>query len=65
MRTSVVAEDWWALGGACLSNCTVVCVVQVETATDSEPESKGLREYHSVGIQVEDEKRYVQWVTWV
>ncbi|XP_061099386.1 disks large-associated protein 2-like [Conger conger] len=30
----------------------------VETATDSEPESKGLREYHSVGIQVEDEKRH-------
>ncbi|KAG5846814.1 hypothetical protein ANANG_G00118960 [Anguilla anguilla] len=32
--------------------------IQVETATDSEPESKGLREYHSVGIQVEDEKRH-------
>ncbi|KAG9336070.1 hypothetical protein JZ751_002417, partial [Albula glossodonta] len=31
--------------------------IQVETATDSESESKGLREYHSVGIQVEDEKR--------
>ncbi|KAJ8271001.1 hypothetical protein GJAV_G00121660, partial [Gymnothorax javanicus] len=32
--------------------------IQVETATDSEPEGKGLREYHSVGIQVEDEKRH-------
>ncbi|KAJ8356169.1 hypothetical protein SKAU_G00189630 [Synaphobranchus kaupii] len=30
----------------------------VETATDSETETKGLREYHSVGIQVEDEKRH-------
>uniref|UniRef100_A0A3Q2DYI9 Discs, large (Drosophila) homolog-associated protein 2a n=1 Tax=Cyprinodon variegatus TaxID=28743 RepID=A0A3Q2DYI9_CYPVA len=27
------------------------------TATDSESESKGLREYHSVGIQVEDDKK--------
>ncbi|XP_018599385.2 disks large-associated protein 2-like isoform X2 [Scleropages formosus] len=32
--------------------------IQVETATDSESETKGLREYHSVGIQVEDEKRH-------
>ncbi|XP_014384173.1 PREDICTED: disks large-associated protein 2 [Myotis brandtii] len=31
--------------------------VQVETATDSDTESRGLREYHSVGVQVEDEKR--------
>ncbi|XP_063039608.1 disks large-associated protein 2 [Engraulis encrasicolus] len=31
--------------------------IQVEAATDSESESKGLREFHSVGIQVEDEKR--------
>ncbi|XP_067099397.1 disks large-associated protein 2 [Osmerus mordax] len=31
--------------------------IQVEAATDSESESKGSREYHSVGIQVEDEKR--------
>ena len=30
---------------------------QVETATDSDTESRGLREYHSVGVQVEDEKR--------
>ncbi|KAL0612976.1 Disks large-associated protein 2 [Plecturocebus cupreus] len=29
----------------------------VETATDSDTESRGLREYHSVGVQVEDEKR--------
>uniref|UniRef100_A0A8C6SGA0 Discs, large (Drosophila) homolog-associated protein 2a n=1 Tax=Neogobius melanostomus TaxID=47308 RepID=A0A8C6SGA0_9GOBI len=29
----------------------------VEAATDSESESKGLREYHSVGIQVEDDKK--------
>ncbi|KAF3844693.1 hypothetical protein F7725_007856 [Dissostichus mawsoni] len=29
----------------------------VEAATDSESESKGLREYHSVGIQVEDNKK--------
>uniref|UniRef100_A0A8D0S6Y8 DLG associated protein 2 n=2 Tax=Sus scrofa TaxID=9823 RepID=A0A8D0S6Y8_PIG len=32
--------------------------VQVETATDSDTESRGLREYHSVGVQVEDEKRH-------
>uniref|UniRef100_A0A452VFD9 DLG associated protein 2 n=1 Tax=Ursus maritimus TaxID=29073 RepID=A0A452VFD9_URSMA len=32
--------------------------IQVETATDSDTESRGLREYHSVGIQVEDEKRH-------
>lgn len=31
--------------------------IQVEAATDSESESKGSREYHSVGIQVEDEKK--------
>uniref|UniRef100_A0A3B4FHK4 DLG associated protein 2 n=2 Tax=Haplochromini TaxID=319058 RepID=A0A3B4FHK4_9CICH len=30
---------------------------RVEAATDSESESKGSREYHSVGIQVEDEKK--------
>ncbi|XP_012879672.1 PREDICTED: disks large-associated protein 2 [Dipodomys ordii] len=29
----------------------------VETATDSDTESRGLREYHSIGVQVEDEKR--------
>ncbi|XP_039603631.1 disks large-associated protein 2 isoform X1 [Polypterus senegalus] len=32
--------------------------IQVETATDSESESRGLREYHSVGVQVEDDKRH-------
>nr|XP_044616533.1 disks large-associated protein 2 isoform X3 [Equus asinus] len=32
--------------------------IQVETATDSDTESRGLREYHSVGVQVEDEKRH-------
>uniref|UniRef100_A0A673L6L2 Disks large-associated protein 2-like n=1 Tax=Sinocyclocheilus rhinocerous TaxID=307959 RepID=A0A673L6L2_9TELE len=31
---------------------------RVEAATDSECESKGSREYHSVGIQVEDERRH-------
>ncbi|XP_077415819.1 disks large-associated protein 2 [Vanacampus margaritifer] len=31
--------------------------IQVEAATDSESESKGCREYHSVGIQVEDDKK--------
>ncbi|TNN83008.1 Disks large-associated protein 2 [Liparis tanakae] len=31
--------------------------IQVEAATDSESEGKGLREYHSVGIQVEDNKK--------
>ncbi|XP_026147267.1 disks large-associated protein 2-like isoform X4 [Carassius auratus] len=31
--------------------------IQVEAATDSETDSKGLPQYHSVGIQVEDEKR--------
>ncbi|XP_036084859.1 disks large-associated protein 2 isoform X1 [Rousettus aegyptiacus] len=30
----------------------------VETGTDSDTESRGLREYHSVGVQVEDEKRH-------
>ncbi|KAL6032981.1 hypothetical protein STEG23_009517 [Scotinomys teguina] len=30
----------------------------VETATDSDTESRGLREYHSVGVQVEDGKRH-------
>ncbi|XP_058515827.1 disks large-associated protein 2 isoform X3 [Ochotona princeps] len=30
----------------------------VETATDSDTESRGLREFHSVGVQVEDEKRH-------
>ncbi|XP_011376734.1 disks large-associated protein 2 [Pteropus vampyrus] len=32
----------------------------VETGTDSDTESRGLREYHSVGVQVEDEKRQIQ-----
>ncbi|XP_055728303.1 disks large-associated protein 2-like isoform X2 [Salvelinus fontinalis] len=32
--------------------------IQVETATDSESESKGLPQYHSVGTQVEDDKRH-------
>ncbi|XP_037393996.1 disks large-associated protein 2 isoform X4 [Pygocentrus nattereri] len=32
--------------------------IQVEAATDSEPESRGLPQYQSVGIQVEDEKRH-------
>ncbi len=32
-------------------------ILQVEAATDSETDSKGLPQYHSVGIQVEDEKR--------
>nr|XP_019940348.1 PREDICTED: disks large-associated protein 2 [Paralichthys olivaceus] len=31
--------------------------IQVEAATDSESESKGCPEYHSVGIQVEDDKK--------
>ncbi|CAB1335038.1 unnamed protein product [Coregonus sp. 'balchen'] len=31
--------------------------ILVEAATDSESESKGSKEYHSVGIQVEDDKR--------
>uniref|UniRef100_A0A667ZA37 Discs, large (Drosophila) homolog-associated protein 2b n=1 Tax=Myripristis murdjan TaxID=586833 RepID=A0A667ZA37_9TELE len=30
----------------------------VETVTDSETESKGLPQFHSIGIQVEDEKRH-------
>ncbi|KAF7461460.1 Hypothetical predicted protein [Marmota monax] len=38
------------------SRCSSIGV-QVETATDSDTESRGLREYHSVGVQVEDEKR--------
>uniref|UniRef100_A0A8C5S7Q4 Disks large-associated protein 2 n=1 Tax=Laticauda laticaudata TaxID=8630 RepID=A0A8C5S7Q4_LATLA len=32
--------------------------IQVEAATDSDTDSKGLREYHSVGVQVEDDKRH-------
>ncbi|MGH0149190.1 UNVERIFIED_CONTAM: hypothetical protein FKN15_056972 [Acipenser sinensis] len=32
--------------------------IQVETATDSESEGRGLREYHSVGVQVEDKNRH-------
>ncbi|XP_031437173.2 disks large-associated protein 2 isoform X1 [Clupea harengus] len=32
--------------------------IQVETATDSESERRGLPQYHSVGIQVEDFKRH-------
>ncbi|XP_019911983.1 disks large-associated protein 2 isoform X1 [Esox lucius] len=32
--------------------------IQVETATDSESESKGLPQYHSVGTQVEEDKRH-------
>lgn len=32
---------------------------QVETVTDSEPETKGLPQFHSIGIQVEDRKRSV------
>ena len=33
-------------------------VPQVESATDSECESKGLPQFHSIGIQVEDNKRW-------
>ncbi|XP_030627284.1 disks large-associated protein 2-like [Chanos chanos] len=32
--------------------------IQVEAATDSETESRALPQYHSVGVQVEDEKRH-------
>lgn len=32
-------------------------ILQVEAATDSETDSKGLPQYQSVGIQVEDERR--------
>lgn len=31
----------------------------METVTDSEPETKGLPQFHSIGIQVEDRKRSV------
>uniref|UniRef100_A0A673K098 Disks large-associated protein 3-like n=1 Tax=Sinocyclocheilus rhinocerous TaxID=307959 RepID=A0A673K098_9TELE len=37
-----------------------LCVFQVdssETLSDSDPESKALREVHSIGVQVEDDKR--------
>lgn len=43
-----------------MKKCCFVCIVslyKVEAATDSESESKGSREYHSVGIQVEDDKK--------
>lgn len=52
--------------------CTSVCLymsalcclcLQVETVTDSETESKGLPQFHSIGIQVEDHKRYVVQMT--
>ncbi|CDQ95837.1 unnamed protein product [Oncorhynchus mykiss] len=36
---------------------TLLLLYCVEAATDSESETKGSREYHSVGIQVEDDKR--------
>uniref|UniRef100_A0A4W4EW08 DLG associated protein 2 n=1 Tax=Electrophorus electricus TaxID=8005 RepID=A0A4W4EW08_ELEEL len=36
--------------------------IQVEAATDSEMESKGLPQYHSVGVQVEDEKSCVAFM---
>ncbi|AWP20246.1 putative disks large-associated protein 2-like [Scophthalmus maximus] len=32
--------------------------IQVESVTDSETESKGLPQFHSIGIQVEDHKRH-------
>ncbi|XP_014852152.1 PREDICTED: disks large-associated protein 2-like isoform X2 [Poecilia mexicana] len=32
--------------------------IQVETVTDSEADSKGLPQFHSIGIQVEDRKRH-------
>ncbi|KAF7667275.1 hypothetical protein LDENG_00069330 [Lucifuga dentata] len=32
--------------------------IQVETVTDSEAESRGLPQFHSVGIQVEDKRRH-------
>ncbi|KAG7328685.1 hypothetical protein KOW79_008629 [Hemibagrus wyckioides] len=47
-------EERLARGGTRQRRCVFV---QVEAATDSESESRGLREYHSVGIQVEDDKR--------
>uniref|UniRef100_A0A3Q3KVN7 Disks large-associated protein 2-like n=1 Tax=Mastacembelus armatus TaxID=205130 RepID=A0A3Q3KVN7_9TELE len=37
---------------------SIVCIHQVETVTDSETESKGLPQFHSIGIQVEDKKRH-------
>ncbi|CAO2611543.1 Disks large-associated protein 2 [Lemmus lemmus] len=41
------------------SRCSSIGVQVVsQTATDSDTESRGLREYHSVGVQVEDEKRH-------
>lgn len=41
---------------------TGVCISQVETVTDSEADSKGLPQFHSIGIQVEDRKRYARQV---
>ncbi|XP_042078649.1 disks large-associated protein 2 isoform X2 [Haplochromis burtoni] len=32
--------------------------IQVETVTDSETDTKGLPQFHSIGIQVEDKKRH-------
>ncbi|XP_056873708.1 disks large-associated protein 2-like isoform X2 [Takifugu flavidus] len=32
--------------------------IQVEAVTDSEPETKGLPQFHSIGIQVEERKRH-------
>ncbi|XP_028997458.1 disks large-associated protein 2 isoform X4 [Betta splendens] len=32
--------------------------IQVETVTDSETDNKGLPQFHSIGIQVEDKKRH-------
>ncbi|KAK2533950.1 hypothetical protein Q9233_004487 [Columba guinea] len=72
-RSSIGIQDWYphaqeSLGLPVMISSTlsartekdtdIVTLAKVETATDSDTESRGLREYHSVGIQVEDEKRH-------
>uniref|UniRef100_A0A8C7F4D5 Discs, large (Drosophila) homolog-associated protein 3 n=1 Tax=Oncorhynchus kisutch TaxID=8019 RepID=A0A8C7F4D5_ONCKI len=38
-------------------NPSVICVDSSETLSDSEPDGKALREVHSIGVQVEEDKR--------
>ncbi|PKU39153.1 disks large-associated protein 2 isoform x2 [Limosa lapponica baueri] len=55
-------ETWWdwdcAAEREAAKAIRLLPEMPVETATDSDTESRGLREYHSVGVQVEDEKRH-------
>ncbi|KAJ3606769.1 hypothetical protein NHX12_026288 [Muraenolepis orangiensis] len=58
MGMGMGAKRHASLGGSHTSVQTCDKAVLVETATDSECESKGLPQFHSIGIQVEDNKRH-------